>query len=307
MWRKLVLLLFLGVGLAAVKERVIDSKLSDKEFGTADYDHEAFLGKETAQELDDLAPEESKRRLAIIVKKVDKNEDGSVTEQELEDWVRLTHNKYISEDSDKRFRQLVEENQGEPLHWNNYKKMVYGYGENGELVHEVDETEDYRKMYEREEKRWKRADSDEDGVLTLEEFRGFSHPEEYPHLHDIVVSETMEELDKDNDGGIDLKEYVSDVYHPNNEEPEPDWVQNEREQFEARDVNKNGKMDADEVKEWILPTDYDHAKSEARHLVHEADDDKDGELSTEEILLHHATFVGSQVTNYGEALKHDEF
>ena len=32
-----------------------------------DYDHEAFLGEEQAHEFDDLTPEESQRRLGVIV------------------------------------------------------------------------------------------------------------------------------------------------------------------------------------------------------------------------------------------------
>lgn len=54
----------------------------------ADYDHEAFLGEEEAQTFDQLSAGEARRRLAIIVDKIDKNGDGSVTEQELVDWVR---------------------------------------------------------------------------------------------------------------------------------------------------------------------------------------------------------------------------
>lgn len=53
-----------------------------------DYDHEAFLGEEEAQTFDQLSPAEAKRRLGIIVDKIDSNGDGKVTEQELIDWVR---------------------------------------------------------------------------------------------------------------------------------------------------------------------------------------------------------------------------
>lgn len=57
--------------------------------------------------------------------------------------------------------------------------------------------------------------------------------------------------------------------------PEPDWVKTEREQFsDFRDLNKDGKMDQDEIRHWIMPQDYDHAQAEARHLVYESDQDK---------------------------------
>ena len=56
---------------------------------------------------------------------------------------------------------------------------------------------------------------------------------------------------------------------------EPAWVKAERKQFvEYRDKNKDGKLDKAEVKEWLLPDDFDHATAEAHHLALEADKDK---------------------------------
>ena len=62
--------------------------VGDKRDHNADYDHEAFLGEEEAQTFDQLSPSEAKRRLGVIVDKIDKDKDGSVTERELVDWVR---------------------------------------------------------------------------------------------------------------------------------------------------------------------------------------------------------------------------
>lgn len=87
------------------------------------------------------------------------------------------------------------------------------------------------------------------------------------------------------------------------------WVKNEREQFSNfRDKNKDGFMDKEEVRDWILPDDYDHSEAEARHLVYESDANKDNKLTKEEILDKYDLFVGSQATDFGEALvRHDEF
>ena len=58
-------------------------------------------------------------------------------------------------------------------------------------------------------------------------------------------------------------------------EAEPDWVKGEREQFSTyRDKNSDGHMDHDEVKDWLLPSDYDHSKAEANHLIYESDKNK---------------------------------
>lgn len=65
------------------------------------------------------------------------------------------------------------------------------------------------------------------------------------------------------------------MYSHDGNADEPEWVKTEREQFvEFRDKNRDGKMDKEETKDWILPSDYDHAEAEARHLVYESDQDK---------------------------------
>jgi hypothetical protein len=49
---------------------------------------------------------------------------------------------------------------------------------------------------------------------------------------------------------------------------------------------------------------------ETKHLIDGSDDDADGSLSLDEILLHWDLFVGSKATDHGETLrkmKHDEF
>lgn len=141
-----------------------------------------------------------------------------------------------------------------------------------------------------------------------EEFTNFLHPEDAPHMRDIVVVETMEDIDKDKNGLISIHEYIGDMYHGGGDD-EPDWVKNEREQFmNYRDKNKDGQMDPEEVKQWIIPPDFDHAEAEARHLVNESDADGDGKLTKEEIMNKYDLFVGSQATDFGEALaRHDEF
>ncbi len=66
--------------------------------------------------------------------------------------------------------------------------------------------------------------------------------------------------------------FVGDMYTSEGDEEDPEWVATERQQFsEFRDKNKDGKMDKEETLDWILPSDYDHAEAEAKHLLHESD------------------------------------
>lgn len=291
------------------KSRILHNELSDEQHfvgdeHNSDYDHEAFLGDE-ADLYDNLPPEESKRRLGLIVDKIDSDKDGKVTQEELKQWIEYTQKKYLKEDAMRQWEAHNPKNKPQ-LSWDEYKSMVYGFLDDAE---EDDENETYKVMLIRDERRWKLADTDEDGSLTLDEFTDFLHPEESKHMKDIVVTETIEDIDGDKDGKISIDEYIGDMYQGIPDENEPDWVEGEREQFtNFRDKDKDGFMDKEEVRSWIVPTDYDHPDAEAKHLILEADSDKDGILTKDEILDKYDVFVGSQATDFGEALtRHDEF
>jgi len=294
----------------------IDRKLSeqvhfDKEQEhNEDYDHEAFLG-EDAKTFDDLTPEESKSRLAIIVDKIDKDKNGVVTATELQEWIKFTQKRYIYEDVERQWTSH-ELNHDSLLSWDEYMNVTYGFLSAEDLAGgDSANGFDYKEMIKRDKTRFTAADGDKDDKLTQSEFADFLHPEEAKHLQHIVIQETMNDIDKDKDGFVSLEEYIADMYHPDprrGEEP-VEWVETEKEQFkEYRDKDKDGKLNLEEVKDWIIPPDYDHTDSETKHLIFEADVDKDGELSKAEILEKYDVFVGSQATDFGEALiRHDEF
>lgn len=114
----------------------------------------------------------------------------------------------------------------------------------------------------------------------------------------------------DKDGKVSVNEYIGDMFVGVEEgEEEPEWVKNERETFASfRDKDHDGYMNNDEVRDWIIPPDFDHSEAEARHLIYEADTDADSKLTKDEILDKYDLFVGSQATDFGEALtRHDEF
>lgn len=58
------------------------------------------------------------------------------------------------------------------------------------LDEEFDDVEDkatYKSMLTRDERRFKTADQDGDGIATREEFTAFLHPEEFDYMKDVVV------------------------------------------------------------------------------------------------------------------------
>ncbi|XP_020505259.1 reticulocalbin-3 isoform X2 [Labrus bergylta] len=271
------------------------------------YDHEAFLGKEEAKTFDQLTPEESKEKLAKIVDRIDMDKDGFVSHGELHYWIKHRQRRYIEENVNKHWNDY-DQNQDGKIAWEEYKNTTYGYYIDDEF-HDIEDKARYKSMLTRDERRFKMADRDRDGIATREEFTAFLHPEEFDYMRDVVVQETVDDIDKDGDGKINIHEYIGDMFSPESGETEPEWVHTERKQFsDFRDSNKDGYMDADEVAQWILPGEVDHADNEAKHLIHETDTNKDGRLTLSELIEHLDFIKISTITDYGgmKVEEHDE-
>ncbi|XP_061133136.1 reticulocalbin-1 [Syngnathus typhle] len=295
------------------KERVIhETKLNERtqeDNNSFQYDHEAFLGKEEAKTFDQLTQEESKDRLGKIVGRIDSDANGLITTDELKAWIKRVQKRYVYENVAKVWADY-DLNKDDKISWEEYKQATYGYYlANPEEFDDTTDQFSFKKMLPRDERRFKTADLNGDQAADKEEFTAFLHPEEFDHMKEIVVQETLEDIDKNDDGFVDEDEYVADMFANEDGGSEPDWLKTERDQFsDFRDLNKDGKMDREEIRQWIMPQNYDHAQAEARHLVYESDQDKDQMLTKEEILENWNMFVGSQATNYGEDLtrNHDE-
>uniref|UniRef100_A0A0R3WAE9 Reticulocalbin-3 n=1 Tax=Taenia asiatica TaxID=60517 RepID=A0A0R3WAE9_TAEAS len=238
-----------------------------------------------------------------LVDKMDLDNDGFISEDEMRIWLKGVASKYVDQDVSRTFDEYRNEFKTDYVTFEQHKNKI------SDDYEEEDDSDDgeLQQTLARDQRRFEKADANGDGKLTKEEFAAFLHPEEFDHMRDIVISETLEDLDSNKDGRIDLEEYTRDMWVDDSQSP-PEWVKTEQQQFkEARDKNKDGYLDREEIYAWLFPSDYDHIESELKHLMSETDDDQDGKLSKDEILSHYHVFVGSQATDFGQALySHDE-
>jgi len=327
MWTVFLIAGLLAASNAKVKE--YDGVLSDEEhFGdeegegehNSQYDHEAFLGKDEAKKFDDLSPDESKDKLGDIHGKIDNDSNGQVSLDELKKWMAKAQHRYAETDA-KDNMENYDKDDDKKITFDEYKKGAYGFlKESGELkdVFNPDEypkfqkdhadNEYYAKSIAKDERRYKAADKNGDSSLDADELAGFLHPETKEDMRHINAIETIEEMDKDGDNQISLDEFLADLspddIDANKSGDTPEWIQEEKKNFtEVHDTNKDGKLDAEEVKRWIFPAEEDYLDDEAQHLLKEADANNDGQLSKDEMLEKYDVFVGSQATDFGEMLR----
>ena len=58
---------------------------------------------------------------------------------------------------------------------------------------------------------WKLADEDKDGFLTISELSAFLNPKYYDSTKEAYLKHTLESIDPDGDGKINLQEYLGSI------------------------------------------------------------------------------------------------
>ncbi|XP_076305513.1 calumenin-like [Tachypleus tridentatus] len=259
---------------------------------------------------------EIKKHLEHVVDSyIDKNKDGYVTVEELKDWVKFIHERGIQESVDQQwmyYEPQVEElltwegynpEQKEVLTWDKYKNLTFPEY----LFDETQKPEDLanlKEMLRRSERRWKLADASRDGLLTKEEFQEFLHPEESTRVSEVLVLEAIEDMDGDKNNEVSLEEYMEHLKKVSGQEKEdPSWASTQQNHFtNYLDKNKDGALNKDEVKDWILPS-QDRYEGEAWHLVSLVDSDRDTKITKHDITANHQFFVGLIPSDY--LMQHD--
>lgn len=285
----------------------VDSDLHYKE-GEHDkeFDHKAFLGSEDeAKEFDELPKEESQKRLLALAKRMDTDASDDVSKQELIDWISKSFRQLDQSEARKQFKRQDKDNSN-TVTFPEVLQEVYGYTPEEVAQHENDKTDEMKnfiQMTKDDKKKFDLADQNKDGSLDFEEYKAYHNPHNFDHMAPIEIEKTMREYDTNKDGKVSFEEYQQkdDKDEINKDHAEEDEKEM-RKQFDSYDKNKDGFLDLAEVKGWVIPAMDELANEEATHLLTEADKDKDGKLSWHEIHDNYDIFVGSQATDYGDAL-----
>ncbi|XP_073941306.1 reticulocalbin-2-like isoform X2 [Choristoneura fumiferana] len=268
----------------------------------SEFDHEAILGSvKEAEEYDKLSPEESKRRLALLLPKMDVNGDQFIDRNELKEWILNSFRKLSREEAEERMSE-ADDNRDGVVTWGEYLQDAFGVDAEEEIAPE--DTGDTGMLVQEEKVMWHAADLNGDGKLDLNEFEMFTNPEEHELMHGFLVNQTLREKDQNHDGFVDFNEFIGD----RGMQQDQSWMVAERDKFDHDlDADRDGRLDAAELRRWVVPDNDEIATEEVEHLFASADDDGDGRLAFEEVLRHHQQFVGSEATDYGNDLMGEHF
>ncbi|RWR78091.1 calumenin [Cinnamomum micranthum f. kanehirae] len=166
------------------------------------------------------------------------------------------------------------------------------------------------------------ADEDGDGRLNQTEFNNFLHPvdSKNPKLLRWLSREEIRERDTDRDGKLGFKEFFhglfdllrdyEEVGHNTSHESDDMMEAPAKKLFAELDKDNDGYLSEGElllVIDKIHPSERYYAKQQADYVISQADTNKDGRLSLEEMIENPYVFYTAIFTDEDDYQYHDEF
>jgi len=258
----------------------------------------------------DLDDDEIKNRLMKVLHKIDIDNDGQLSKNEL---VKHIHKALYAMDEEEAEDEFIDADidGDDRVLWNEFVSEFYGLepeDQNNILAMDTDTGTEFNKMYSRDRARFHAADKDGDGGLTLIEYVNFKNPLKSEDLRENVIAWALQDVDSDGDGRVSLVEFMADYMTKPTDGLEyygDDHVEQEKNKFkEDFDINGDGYLKGDELSLWLGPDNTEIAIEEADHLIEMCDENNDNFLSYDEVLENNDVWLDSDATEYGQQLKY---
>lgn len=229
--------------------------------------------------------EATAEQFKAVLTKADKNSDGKISVAEMSDFAEFQRQK-VSKDETKAHLEEWDKNKDGKI--DEAESLVAW---NPEDQDDEDEDEEMKALAARErefeKKKFKAADADKDGFLNPEELTGMLFPDSHEDVLKVEAEHHMSSRDINKDGRLSREEFVGDEDAEG--ESMPDMPAGEHEEFDHHDADKDGKLSIAEVASWISGKFY--ISKSINQIFEIADEDKDGDVSFEELEARHAELV----------------
>lgn len=250
-------------------------------FAPCPFGHNPALPKQPGSEASFKPPEDGSEdgisekimvvRLKHLINITDTDKDGKSSVDELTTWNHEAAKERFVEEAKERLLDMDKNKDG--------KVSFEEYDKSQQKISRADD--------DQQAKRFRQADEDNSGFLTKDEIISMFHPEESPHMFDVVSEEFLQLGDENKDGLLSFDEYKRKVLKKD------DGNQIVAKPFfNQQDKNQDGNICKEEIKAWLSSLNSaTKARKEAENLIRDCDDNKDGAVSEEEVVNHVDIFM----------------
>lgn len=259
-------------------------------------DHDGSLSTEVADDEQDDADEEpteeedsvwtdeqiTSDQMRNLHKKVDANDDGKVSLAEVMDFAKQARHAIVAKETGALFDEMDSDKDGK-VSLDELLDNTFGapMPEDVKLpepdAQQAAEEERIKKEKELEKQKFKLADKNGDGFLDQDELPAAFYPETHDGVLALTAAAALKSKDKDGDGELSPAEFWENEDEDVDEATQAD----QKADFEKLDLDKNGKLNLDEFKAW--ESGHFHTSDAMNSLFEVADEDKDDELTADEV------------------------
>ncbi|CAF2516562.1 unnamed protein product [Rotaria sp. Silwood2] len=259
------------------------------------HDHESHKKLFTGDEIDGTEGEQ-REKLRIIANKIDENQDGQISFDEMRSYTV----ERIKEQNNREAEDLIgtlDPKGTNKITFNAYVRDSFGDVDISQLE-KADKsdlnTRETRRLYKVDKQKWEYLDKDGDQSLSYDEFRQFLRPEDDKELSKLEIDSMINEYDENKDGKLSTAEYLK-MTEAETGQAEP--------LSRELDTNNDGFGDFQEFTNYYLPSSSSSIDQETEHLLKECDTNKNGYCTLDEIVQAYSSFAGSQITDFGADLE----
>lgn len=219
-------------------------------------------------ELEMLSPD----NLRKIINKLDKNRNNLVDMDETLTFLHALHESSAGKSMPQVMEQKDLDKDG--------RLSFQEFGTDVSHYHAASSDKEKEKVVALEKARFKAADEDKDGYLSLKELKNLYYPDKDHGALTLMAEATIEQKDQDGDGFLTASEFyfvpAAPSVNKENEVPMSQMMD-----FRRLDKDHDGKLSLQELKRW--GSAKFHTELKMHKLFELADKDGDGELSAEEL------------------------
>jgi Ca2+-binding EF-hand superfamily protein len=259
------------------------------------HDHESHKKLFTGGDVDG-SDDEQREKLREIAIKIDTDQDGQISFNEMRTYVQERIKDQHNREADE-FISTLDPTNTNKITFTAYVRDNYGDLDTNQLE-KMDKTDsrsrETRRTFSSDKQKWTHLDKDGDQILSYDEFRRFLRPEDDEELRQIEINSIIKEYDENKDGKISNDEYSKMT------EAETGQAESLSEEL---DTNNDGFGEYEEFDRYYLPTSLLTTDEETEHLLKECDVEKKGYCTPNEIVNAYSSFAGSQITDFGADLE----